>query len=232
MQLRAGRFVCLELTDNGSGIPKKIIDKIFDPFFTTKEIGKGTGLGLSTVHAIVKSHGGIMTVNSEPDRGTTFKVYLPPAEKAGPAAGLAETQLPRGDGECVLVVDDEAALVSMAAQILESFGYRVLTATNGAMAVAKLAQYLPTVRVILTDMMMPIMDGPALIAAVRTIAPDLPIIAASGLKSNEGTAMAADSGVNHFLPKPYDTRQLLTMVHRILQEKKSAPGPTSSGRSG
>ena len=168
-------------------------------------------------------------MNSEPDRGTTFKVFLPPAKEAGLAAGLAKTELPWGHGECVLVVDDEEALVSMAAATLESFGYRVLTATNGAMAVAKLAQSLPTVRVILTDMMMPIMDGPALIAAVRSIAADLPIIAASGLKSIEGSAMAAESGVNYFLPKPYDTRQLLNMVHRVLQETKSAPIQRGSG---
>jgi PAS domain S-box-containing protein len=217
--LVSGRHVCLQVTDTGSGIPKEAIDKIFDPFFTTKEIGYGTGLGLSTVHAIIKAHGGILTVSSELGQGTTFKIHLPPVQSAESIPDQASTELPRGRGESVLVVDDEEPVRSMVQQTLEAFGYRVLTAANGADAIATLAQYLPTVRLVLTDMMMPIMDGPATIAAVRVIAPDLPIIAASGLRSKDGAARAADMKVEHFLAKPFGTKDLLEIVHHALRAK-------------
>ncbi len=126
LQTKPGRYVCMSITDSGMGIPAALLDKIFEPFFTTKELNKGTGLGLSTVLAIVKSHEGVINVYSEPGKGTTFKVYLPAmaisseAQKERPE----QTILPRGNGETILVVDDEASILVVTKQTLQAFGYR------------------------------------------------------------------------------------------------------------
>ena len=135
---KPGNYISITVTDSGMGIPQNILDKIFEPFFTTKEIGKGTGLGLSTVMAIVKSHEGFINVYSEPGKGTTFKLYLPTTSKD--FSGLQEKQeivmLPRGRGETVLVVDDEGSILTIMTQTLQAFGYQVLSAPNGADAIA------------------------------------------------------------------------------------------------
>src|ERR1700760_3857447 len=124
----------ISVTDTGTGMSRDLQDKIFEPFFTTKELNKGTGLGLSTVMAIVKSHEGIINVYSEPGKGTTFKVYLPAMELSlsGPKVDIEEVSWPRGKGEMILVVDDEASILTITSQTLQAFGYRVLTATDGA----------------------------------------------------------------------------------------------------
>ena len=205
------------MTDTGCGIPPSVIDRIFEPFFTTKDVGKGTGLGLSTAHAIVKSHGGFITVYSEPGQGTTFQVYLPADPNLHPPEPLVPaTQLPRGSDQTILVIDDEAAILSITQQTLESFGYRVLIAHDGAEGVALYAQHRETISVVLTDMVMPIMDGPATIAALMRINPRIQIIAASGLNANGRVALSSGLGVKHFLPKPYTAETLLTTLRSIL----------------
>ena len=179
----AGRYVLLEVSDTGCGLP---VDRIFEPFFTTKEVGKGTGLGLSTVLGIVRSHGGVINVYSEPPKGSVFKVYLPaqPAgDSAGPVAAAPPEALPRGHGELILLVDDEPAILEVTQCTLETFGYRVITAEDGAQAIALFAAHPHEVAVVITDIMMPVMDGPALILALRRIDPKVRIIAASGLKA-------------------------------------------------
>ena len=195
-QAKAGRYVNISVTDTGTGMPPGIVDKIFEPFFTTKELNKGTGLGLSTVMAIVKSHEGIINVYSEPGKGTTFNVYLPAMEMSSEARKeqSEEASLPRGNGETVLVVDDEASILIITSQTLQAFGYRVLTATDGAEAVAIYAQHRHEIAVVLTDMMMPIMDGPATIRALTQINPAIKIIAASGLNANGEVAKASGAG--------------------------------------
>lgn len=217
-QAKVGRFILLSVTDTGSGIPSEIMDKIFEPFFTTKELGKGTGLGLATVDAIAKSHGGFVTVYSEINKGTTFKIYLPAITgSSGDAAGLAEEMgVPRGDGELVLVVDDEASILAITSQTLQAFGYRVVTANNGAEAVAVYATRRGDVSVVITDMMMPVMDGPATILALMQIDPKVKIIAASGLDANGNVARAANAGITHFLKKPYTAQALLEQLRGIL----------------
>jgi PAS domain S-box-containing protein len=190
IQAKPGRYVLISVTDSGTGIPPHLIDKIFEPFFTTKDLNKGTGLGLSTVMAIVKSHEGIVNVYSEPGKGTKFKVYLPAIESTDDSArkGSVQASLPRGNGETVLVVDDEASILTITSQTLQAFGYKVLTATNGATAVAAYARHQHEIAVVLTDMMMPVMDGPATILALKEINPMVKIVAASGLNSNGGEA--------------------------------------------
>jgi two-component system cell cycle sensor histidine kinase/response regulator CckA len=216
-EAKAGAYVVIQVSDTGAGIPEAIRDRIFEPFFTTKGVGEGTGLGLATVQAIVRSHGGFVTVYSEPGRGTTFKVYIPALDTRAsrPTAGDTAESLPRGHGETVLVVDDEAAIRDITRQTLEAFGYTVVTAADGAEALATYAQRGNTIDVIITDIMMPVMDGATFIHAVRRLNPDVKIIAASGLTANGGQT-AAVSGAHHFLPKPYTADTMLRALRAAL----------------
>jgi PAS domain S-box-containing protein len=220
IEAKPGRYVNISVTDTGTGMPPALIDKIFDPFFTTKELNKGTGLGLSTVMAIVKSHEGLLNVYSEPGKGTTFKVYLPAIEGASEAlkALTGKVSLRQGKGETVLVVDDEASILNITMRTLQTSGYVVLTATNGADALAVYLEHKDQIAVVLTDMMMPVMDGPAMIHALMRINPEIKIIAASGLNANGGSAKTPLAGVTHFLTKPYTARILLSTIQEIIDE--------------
>ena len=216
---KPGEYVMIKVADTGTGIPREVVDKIFDPFFTTKEQGKGTGLGLSTVLAIVKSHGGFVNVQSEPDQGTTFTVCLPSNISSADLASAAQEEMhPRGKGELILIVDDEAAVRTITQQTLEAFGYRVMVAADGAAAVALYAQHLHAVSAVLTDMMMPVMDGPATIQVLIRLNPTVKIIAASGLNADGGVAKAAGMGVKYFLPKPYTAQTILTTLNKVLND--------------
>jgi len=222
IEAKVGRYLCISVTDSGMGIPPDILDKIFEPFFTTKDLNKGTGLGLSTVMAIVKSHGGFVTVYSELSKGTAFKVYLPAMESFYKAREqlLERASLPRGNGETVLVVDDEDSILIVTRQTLEAFGYLVLTAKDGADALAVYVQHKNEIAIVLTDMMMPIMDGAATIQALIRINPAVNIIAASGLRANGDGAQASGAGIKHFLTKPYTAEALLTSIRAILDESE------------
>ncbi|HEY1173853.1 MAG TPA: PAS domain S-box protein [Verrucomicrobiae bacterium] len=217
IEAREGPYLKIEVEDSGTGIPKNIIDSIFDPFFTTKEVGKGTGLGLSTVQAIVKGHGGFIRVYSEPGMGAKFSIYLP-AEGTSCATETTtgEVKLPRGKGETVLVVDDEISIRQITKQTLEAFGYKVLLAVDGSEAISEYVKHQKEVALVLTDMMMPIMDGPATIQVLKRLNPDLRIIGASGINANSKVAQASGLGVAHFLPKPYTAEVLLNTIHEVL----------------
>ena len=220
LEAEPGQYVMITVADTGHGIPPETLNKIFEPFFTTKEVGKGTGLGLSTALTIVRSHNGFINVYSEPGKGTEFSFYLPAIAAGAAAAGEKdEPTLPTGHGELVLVVDDEEAIREITKGTLESFGYRVLTAADGTEAVALYAGHRDEVRVVLTDMMMPFMDGPATIRALQKLNPQVKIIAASGLAANEKAAEAASAGVKTFLPKPYTAEKLLLTLAKVLGEK-------------
>jgi PAS domain S-box-containing protein len=221
---RAGAYVVIEVQDTGTGIAPDDRDRIFEPFFTTKKVGEGTGLGLSTTLGIVKSHGGFINLYSEVGRGSTFKVYIPAITDEASAEERASTQvgLPRGHGETILVVDDERAVREVAQRTLQRFGYRVMLASHGAEAVALYAQHRDRIAAVLTDMAMPIMDGPALIVALRAMDPAVRIIASSGLDTNGAVARATGAGVHHFAPKPYTAETLLRMLDALLHGHESA----------
>ncbi len=220
--------VVIVVRDTGTGIPAEIREKIFDPFFTTKELGKGTGLGLSTTLAIVKSHGGFINLYSESGKGTVFKVYLPAlASLNAESRDVEEARFPRGNGELILLVDDEASVRTIAKQTLQTFGYRVLTVSNGAEAIEMYAQNASEVAVLLTDMMMPVMDGPTAIHALSRLNPNLKVIAASGLSPEVHMAKAPNDTVKAFLPKPYTTETLLTTLHEVLRGPASNRLPVS-----
>lgn len=213
IEAKTGPYIIIRVEDNGTGMSPEIVERIFEPFFTTKELSQGTGLGLSTTLAIVKSHGGFIRVHSELGKGTQFHVYLP-AHRSAPAQPdpVSDTQiLPRGHGECVLLIDDESAVRQISRQTLESFGYEVLVAGDGAEGVRLYAEHLARVSVVITDMMMPIMDGPTTIQILLQINPKLKIIAASGLNNK-----VANLGIKQFIPKPYTTETLLKALQEVL----------------
>lgn len=211
-----GRYICITVTDSGAGIPHHILDKIFEPFFTTKEVGKGTGLGLSTVLAIVKSHNGFIEVTSEVGKGTMFRVFLPALEN-DPALLQPDPaiNLPLGHGELILVVDDEESIREITRQTLVAHGYTALTASDGTEAIALFAQKRDQIKAVITDMMMPIMDGTTTIRALQKIDPDVVIIASSGVVPNE-ELMRSTGMVRRFLAKPYTTEKLLKALSELL----------------
>ena len=232
--IRPGPYVLFTVADTGAGIPPEDLERIFDPFFTTKEPGKGTGLGLSAVLGLAKSIDGFVEVSSTVGHGSEFRVYLPAAEGPTPEAAPVPS-LPRGRGELILVIDDEEQIRNLAQATLETFGYRVLTAADGAAGVALFTRHRGEVKAVLTDMMMPVMDGPATIRALQGIDPALPIIASSGLNSPQ-PADRAGLCPQAFLQKPYSAGQLLQMLRRVLDASgrlgldHSASGSTSCPR--
>lgn len=219
-ELKPGPYVRISVGDTGTGIPEEIQHKIFDPFFTTKEVGKGTGLGLSTVMAIVKGHGGAIELNSNPEQGTLFRIYLP-AMRTFCAAERSEKSdaPPRGNGETVLVVDDEPSARLISQEVLETHGYKVLTASDGAEAIATYAQHHANIAAVVMDMMMPVMDGATAIHALRKIDPGLKILAVSGFTPDGLKAKLSLDRVRHFLSKPFTARSLLKKLREVIEDE-------------
>ncbi len=214
---KPGPHVLLAVSDTGGGIPADILERIFDPFFTTKPFGQGTGLGLSTVLGIVKSHGGFLNVYSEVGHGTLFTAYLPAL--AGPATAIVprDSDATReGRGEQILIVDDEPLILVTAKAVLESSGYRVLTARGGAEALELFRERHRDIAAVLLDMMMPGIDGPTAMAAMKTIDPQVKIVAASGLRLAQRPAEAFAAGAIAFLKKPYSDSELLRTLAKLL----------------
>ncbi len=219
-KVQPGSHLVIKVTDTGTGIPPEVREKIFDPFFTTKEVGKGTGLGLSTSLGIVKSHGGFIHLKSEPGKGSTFEVWLPANPRGHPSpAQVVKPRLTLGHGELILVVDDEASLRAITRQTLEAYGYSVLTAMNGVDALAAYARHQDGIAAVLTDVMMPEMDGIALTLALKRLNPDVRVVAASGLSNPEHETKSISAGAKCFLPKPYDVETLLRGLTETLQSR-------------
>ncbi|MBR21783.1 MAG: hybrid sensor histidine kinase/response regulator [Leifsonia sp.] len=215
-----GEYLTIEVEDDGFGMPPDVVAKVFEPFFTTKEPGRGTGLGLASSLAIVRSHGGFMQVYSEEGNGTKFQVALPVAEGgevSRPPEIAVEERAPRGGGELILVVDDEPMIVKVTTQTLESHGYRVVTARNGQEAIDLVDRGEHDIDLVLTDMMMPVMDGAAASAYLEHHHPEIPIVAMSGLNSHGSAKRAVGMGIARFLPKPFTTSLLLTTVAETLR---------------
>lgn len=218
-EAKSGRYVMISVADTGLGIPQEIIDRIFDPFFTTKGVGKGTGLGLSTVLGIVRSHGGFVSVHSEPGEGTAFRVYLPVATvTSGTKPAEMEAPVP-GEGETILVVDDEVPVCQSTALILEQQNYRVLVAQNGQEALDLFLQHQVDIKVVLTDIMMPMMGGLDLARSLRVIKSDLAIIAATGLDREANQVELKELGIEEVLLKPYVPNALLAAIGRALNRR-------------
>jgi len=214
---KPGPYIHVTVSDTGTGIPPDIIDKIFDPFFTTKEMGKGTGLGLSTAVGIVKGHDGFIQVYSEVGHGTRVVVYLPATERTAERKVRIDHPLPLGTGELILVVDDEPAILSMAANLLTASGYEALTANGGEQAIRVFSEHRSRIRAVLLDMMMPGMDGPATLRGLQAIDPQVRVIACSGLNTSSRIGEAMAGGALAFLQKPYSDETLLHTLHQVCQ---------------
>ena len=222
-----GPHVLIQVTDNGKGIPRHVIDKIFDPFFTTKEIGKGTGLGLSTVIGIVKNYGGFVNVYSEPGH-TSFKVFLPANQAtrdSSAAPPVADsTFVPNGRGETILVVDDEPCIRAAAETVLARWGYHPLLAEDGIAALALFAQHPKEIDLVLTDLVMPLMDGFMLTRALRKLNPEQKIILSTGRDEDLDSPEIRSLGLNACLMKPHSREKLLSTLEEALRGE-SAPAP-------
>ncbi len=209
-----GYYVVISVADQGIGMSAAVVDRLYEPFFTTKEFGKGTGMGLPTALAIIKGHGGFINVYSEVGKGSTFKVYLPVSQKEMRSEKQATERNYSGNGQLIMVIDDESAILEVTRQTLQLNGYAVLTANDGASALAMYATQKDYIALVITDMMMPYMDGNATIRALQTINPLVKIIAVSGFKQNGNRV---DQGDNvWFLGKPYTSDKLLEAIHRAI----------------
>jgi len=223
VEARPGRFLCLSISDTGSGMDATTRQRIFEPFFTTKEIGKGTGLGLAIVHGIVKQHRGWVEVDSAVGQGTTFRVYLP--ERAvsgeGQAAANLHTEPPRGRGETVLVVEDEIGLRTVMALVFRQKGYKVIEASSGPEAIARWQEHGGRIDLVLTDMIMPGgMDGQELIGQLLEQKRDLNIIICTGYGHLDSAEPFAGNPRITLLRKPFDMAVLLSNARRVLDQSK------------
>jgi len=218
--IAVGEYVVLTVADSGAGIPPDIIERIFDPFFTTKEVGTGTGLGLALVHGIVTELGGAIDVSSSPGTGATFVVYLPRSGEASGAVDSAEQAMPRGDGQRVLIVDDEEPLVSLATRTLEELGYAPVGFTSSSDALAAFRADPQRFDALVTDERMPGMSGSALIREVRDLRGSIPVVLMSGFLGTKGGTTESPRSViaaDEILQKPVSARDLATSLARVLR---------------
>jgi len=218
-----GPHVVVRVSDTGTGMTPELVDRIFDPFFTTKEPGKGTGLGLATVLGIVKSHGGFLTVQSEVGRGTAFKVFLPAETSEGTRAAEQAPAAPpaHGNGELILVVDDEPPIREALVRTLESYNYRCFTAEDGSDALALYFTRRGEIDVVLTDLAMAQMDGVKLVRSLRRIDPAVRVVVSSGHIQREAAEELESLGVDVCIEKPYNAEQLLRALRKVLDRNQT-----------
>ena len=208
-----GEYVVLSVADTGTGMSAEVKNRIFDPFFTTKEVGKGTGLGLSTSLSIVKSHGGFLNVYSDLGQGSRFSVYFLVDEVKGEQGSeRGEIVYQRGNGELILVVDDEERIRDVAEAALQAFGYRTISAAEGNEGIAKFAANIEEIAVVVTDLSMPKMDGVTMIGTIRKLAPEVNVIAMSGLMTPDQTRQLDELGVKETITKPFTAESLLSAI--------------------
>jgi two-component system cell cycle sensor histidine kinase/response regulator CckA len=218
-----GPWLVLHVEDSGTGIPPEVLAHIWEPFYTTKGVGKGTGLGLSTVRGIVENHNGFIELKTQPGHGTAIRVYLPAAEVTtnGEKPVSAHPFAIRGNGELVLIVDDEATIREISAATLSHYGYRVLIARDGTEAVALFATRSREIKLVITDISMPNLDGAHLAVVVHQLNPAVKILAMSGLNSGGPDREHTKDFANAFLTKPFKAEALLHTVHRLLHTEPS-----------
>jgi PAS domain S-box-containing protein len=216
---------CLSVRDTGTGISPEHLDKLFEPFFTTKAPGKGTGLGLSTVLGIVQSHGGFVRVQSEEGQGSCFELYFPATARVQtPADQPIDPKLLHGQGQLILVIDDEAIVRELLSSVLEHYGYKVVTVAEGSEAVRIFSRQHAAIAAVISDMVMPGMDGPALVKALREIHPGVRLIGMSGLAEKiSPTGSRCPWDLPLFLTKPFPTEKLLIALHELLQAPAEQP---------
>jgi CheY-like chemotaxis protein len=216
-EIGAGEYVLLAISDNGQGMDKETMAKIFEPFFTTKEMGKGTGLGLATVYGIIKQSGGEILVYSEPDQGTTFKIYLPRHEEAAavPAIETDKPEMAMGT-ETVLLVEDDEVVRTMTVEILTSLGYSVLEAADGQEALQTCKRYHGPIGLLFTDVVMPKMNGAELAQKVIRLRPEIKVLFMSGYTDDAVVRHGILQDDVHFLQKPVTPKALSQVLRKVL----------------
>jgi PAS domain S-box-containing protein len=216
--LSPGRYVNLKVSDTGYGISREEIGRIFEPYFTTKEVGKGTGMGLAVVHGIVKGHNGLITVESELGKGTTFNIFFRVVEKKVTIETEINKELPTGR-ERILFIDDEESLVKMGRQRLARLGYKVESTTSPSEALDLFRSKADQFDLVITDMTMPQMTGDKLVQAILDIRPDIPIILCTGFSEKIDEKKAKEIGAADYIEKPHDKRDFALAVRRVLDGK-------------
>jgi PAS domain S-box-containing protein len=216
--LNPGRYVNLIVSDTGHGIPKEEIDRIFDPYFTTKEVGKGTGMGLAVVHGIVKGHNGLITVESELEKGTTFSMFFPVVEKEAVVETESDEDLPAGN-ERILFVDDEESIAKLGHRRLERLGYKLESTTSPIKALALFRSQPDQFDLIITDLTMPKMTGDKLVKEILNIRSDIPIILCTGFSEKIDEKKAKEIGAADYIEKPLDKRDFAFKVRKVLDEE-------------
>ncbi len=214
-----GKFLRIDVSDTGVGIPEKHLSKIFDPFFTTSEVGQGSGLGLSTVFGIVKNHNGWIDVKSTVGEGTTFQIYLPVAERTAVLDGEETNAEPAGGHETILIVDDEDVVRNFAATTLERVGYHILQAADSFQALELYKKHRTSIDLLLLDITMPNMDGIELLRRLRTINHDVKAILSSGYTEGDTIISELLDQETSFLPKPYISQELARIVREVLDQE-------------
>ena len=218
--LRRGDYLHLSVCDSGHGVAPELIDKIFDPYFTTKEEGKGSGLGLSVVHGIVRSHRGHISVYSEVGKGTTVHVYLPLAKGNGETPEERRERSAPGGTERILLVDDEAPILTMQRRSLERLGYAVTTSRSGAEALEMFLSSPDVFDLIITDMTMPGISGDDLAGSLKAVRPDIPVILCTGFSTRVDERSASHLPIDAFLMKPVDSEKMAMTVRNVLDKKR------------
>ena len=214
-QPKPGNYVLLTVTDTGTGMDARTLERIFDPFFTTKEFGKGTGLGLALVYGIIKGHGGYIDVESEEGKGATFKIYLPATEKMIEKAGRDSDSILKGT-ETILIVDDEDLVLEVGQKFLKFMGYQVFTARNGEEALEAYRTHQGKISLVLLDLVMPKMEGGEVFDRLKQISPDVKILISSGYGINGEASRILERGAHGFIQKPFDMKQLSRLIRTIL----------------
>ena len=217
-ELAAGPYLRLTVSDTGCGIPAAVVDRIFEPFFTTKRVGEGTGLGLSLVHGIVADLGGVIELDTEAGRGTTVSIWLPMSGVVARAIDESPRELPHGDGEAVLVVDDEAPLVSVTEEMLAELGYNPVGVDSSLEALQVFRTDPRRFDVVVTDEMMPELTGTQLAQEIGALRPGIPVILMSCHGGDDLAQRAAVAGVREILRKPLQKSVLADALARVLTE--------------
>ncbi|MEI6135592.1 MAG: response regulator, partial [Desulfomonile sp.] len=217
-EMKPGRYVMLSVTDTGTGMDPETASHIFEPFFTTKEKGKGTGLGLSVVYGIVEQYGGRIVCESAPSVGTTFRLYFQAIEDVHEEEYFEKKEPHRGQGETILLVDDEPGFLELAGRTLNRSNYRVIKASNGKEALNLYEKHRAEIRLVIMDLLMPEMDGRRCLEALRKVDPNVRVLIASGALNSEIEADLKEIGAKGLIAKPFDMPQLLEKIREIIDE--------------
>ncbi len=222
---RAGSFVMLQVEDTGTGISPEVLARMWEPFVTTKRTGKGTGLGLSTVRGVIKNHDGFIQLDTTQGQGSSFRIYLPAAETTAAPSGISSSSARRGNGELILVVDDEAPIRDMISNMLTRHGYRVLVAADGAEATAFYAKHATEIRLVISDLNMPNLDGVMLSRVLKRMSPNVRMLVVSGLPAPGENPSGSPAGeyTGAYLRKPFKAQELLRKTAELLQSPAEPP---------